>query len=160
MTIIGSPYAKSGWIRYPVRKGQTNQQRKHQTTIALPPPGSLSPSHDHPPPPSPSFPTGVKVKLTIKCRRCGKSAFYLHGPMNKQKSKQFACFQLVVMLHQTIIKLYFEPGVLLNIHVILQLLRPTGKLPYNLTYFGDYSTPKMSQSVELEVGLPSTSVSS
>lgn len=158
MTIIGSPHAKSGWIRYPVRKGQTNQQRKHQTTIALTSPGSLSPSH-HPPPP-PLSNRHKEGEINHKCRRCGKSAFYLHGPMNKQKSKQFACFQSVVMLHQTIIKLYFEPGVLLNIHVILQLLRPTGKLPYSLTYFGDYSTPKMSQSVELEVGLPSTSVSS
>ena len=103
---------------YDTQFARVKPTNKRNTRLQLrSPPQALSPPLTTPPPP---FPIGIKkVKLTIKCRRCGESAFYLHGPMNKQKSKQFACFQLVVMLHQTIIKLYFEPGVLLNIHVIL-----------------------------------------
>ena len=62
------------------------------------------------------IPVVVVVKSTddaenpiIPCWRCGKSAFYFHGLINKQKSKEFACFrQDLVLLHQAINKSFCE----------------------------------------------------
>lgn len=92
----------------------------------------LRPPNPNPYPPSPTLTTLLPLSCThkdrktnLKCRRCGESAFYFHGLMNKQKSKEFACFrQNLVMLHQAInksfckiLKYYFS-GRDLNIYQI------------------------------------------
>ena len=86
-------------------------------TLTLPLP--LSPPH------SPLSCTHKDGKTNLKCRRCGESAFYFHGLINKQKSKEFACFrQNLVMLHQAINKSfckilkYYLSGRDLNIYQI------------------------------------------
>lgn len=70
----------------PTNKGNIRLQL-HSPPRALYPP--LTTTTTPPPPLSNRHEEG---EINHKCRRCGKSAFYLHGPMNKQKSKQFACF--------------------------------------------------------------------